>query len=100
MIGEELTIRQKMILLLEEGPASPMDISQALGISEKEVPHHLASVEKSLRRQGRRLEITPSRCLKCGFIFSKGNRFKKPGRCPGCREGRIVSALFRISPRQ
>lgn len=98
MNGEALTIRQKILRILEQGPATARDISQEVGISEKDVPFHLASVEKSLRRQNRKLEMTPGRCLACGFVFSRGNRFKKPGRCPGCREGRITSPAFLASP--
>lgn len=88
------TIRQEIINLLSEGPSTVRDISQSVSIMEKEVFEHLISVEKSLKRQNKKLRIEPYRCLNCGFVFKKRKKFKKPGKCPECRNGRIESALF------
>ncbi len=92
------TIRQEMISHLEQAPLTVRDISQAVSIMEKDVFHHLAFIEKSLRHQQKKLRVEPYQCLKCGFVFKERKTFKRPGKCPKCREGRIASALFRIEP--
>ncbi|MCG8637575.1 MAG: ArsR family transcriptional regulator [Desulfobacterales bacterium] len=98
--GRKLTIRQEIISLLEQAPMTARDISQAVSIMEKDVPHHLSSIEKTLRQQKKRLETAPHYCMDCGFEFTKRKSFKKPGKCPGCRDGRIASAVYRIVPGQ
>lgn len=88
------TIRQQIIDLLGAGEANLRDISQGVGISEKEVVDHLAHIERSGRRQGKKLMETPCRCISCGFVFEKRRRFTKPGRCPVCRNTHIRPARF------
>ncbi|SLM29599.1 Predicted HTH domain/Zn-ribbon transcriptional regulator [Desulfamplus magnetovallimortis] len=90
------TIRQQIITLLENSPSTARDISQDVGISEKDVSYHLASIEKSVKNQNKKLHIDPYYCLSCGFQFKKRNSFKKPGKCPGCKDGRIAQAVFKI----
>jgi predicted Zn-ribbon and HTH transcriptional regulator len=92
----QLTIRQEIITLLGQGPMTARDISQAVSIMEKDVPHHLASIKKTLKQQKKRLETEPHYCMDCGFEFTKRKTFKKPGKCPGCRDGRIASAVYRV----
>lgn len=90
------TIRQKIITLLEHRAMTVKDLSQEVGVMEKDVGFHLASIEKSLRHQKKKLRMSPSCCLKCGFEFSGKSMFKRPGKCPSCRSERISLALFRI----
>ena len=73
------------------------DLSQALGLSEKEIAGHLEHVEKSLKPP-RRLAITPPSCHQCGYAFRDRarHRFSTPGRCPRCRHEGISPPLFRI----
>ncbi len=90
------TIRQEIILLLEDSRLSVRDLSQMAGVMEKDVVHHLAFVEKSLKPLKKRLCMMPCYCMACGFEFKHRKRFTKPGKCPACRQGRIVSALYWI----
>ncbi len=92
------TIRQEIIALLENAPMTAREISQAVRIMEKDVPHHLAAIQKTVKRRKLRLEVTPCCCRNCGFEFRQRNTFKKPGKCPGCKNPRIVSAIFRVVP--
>jgi hypothetical protein len=92
------TVRQQMIELLSEEELNPLEISQALGIMEREVYDHLHHIERSLSRQGRKLTVTPYRCLHCGYVFRDRKRWDRPGRCPRCRQSHISMALFRIDP--
>ena len=75
------------------------DISQALGLQEKEVFNHLEHYVKSALRLGYHLEAEPAAvCLACGYIFKKRQRFSPPGRCPNCRATHISEPLYHLVP--
>ncbi|MBW1901121.1 MAG: transcriptional regulator [Deltaproteobacteria bacterium] len=90
------TIRQRIIACLSEVSMNAIDISQDLGIMEKEVYEHLPHIARSVASQGKSLVIHPSMCLKCGFVFENRKRFTRPGRCPQCRETRIRRPAYEI----
>jgi len=77
-------------------PLTVREISARVGQREKEVLGHLEHLERSVRRDGERLEIEPARCLACGFAFRQRARFTTPGSCPECRSERISAPAFRI----
>ncbi len=85
------TIRQELCELLREERLSVRDLSQIVGKSEKEVLQQLSHIGKSVA-----LMMEPSECLKCGFVFERRNRPKKPGKCPKCQSTRISSPTFAI----
>jgi predicted Zn-ribbon and HTH transcriptional regulator len=91
------TIRQKIIDLLNRYEMDARDLSQELGIQEKEVYSHLQHVARSVTAQKRRLIIHPSQCLHCGYVFEDRKRFTRPGRCPQCKRSHLQSPRFRIS---
>lgn len=92
------TVRQEIIGLLREHPSlSAKDISAEVHIPEKEVYSHLEHIQKSLAKTNQHLRITPAECLKCGFLFSKREKLKTPGRCPVCHEEHIQEPLFSIT---
>jgi predicted Zn-ribbon and HTH transcriptional regulator len=93
------TLRRRIQAFLEglEGrTASARDISQEVGIPERDAYEHLAHIGKSVQKTGRALVVTPAECRKCGFSFRKRERLKKPGRCPVCRSETITDPLFSI----
>jgi hypothetical protein len=90
------TIRQKIINHLESGPMTIRDISQSVGIMEKDVVHHLEFIDKTVRTQKKRILMEAYYCLNCGFEFKNRKNFKKPGKCPSCREDRIAPTVFWI----
>ena len=90
------TIRQQMIDLLEEEKMGIRDLSQALKIKEKEVLEHLPHIERSVNSLNKKIVITPSNCLACGFVFQDRKRFSRPSRCPRCRDTHIESPMFHI----
>lgn len=90
------TIRQAIINHLENGPMTAREISQSVGILEKDVYHHMTFIEKTVMHQKKRIHVEPYYCLTCGFTFKNRKAFKKPGKCPGCRDGRIAPAVFLI----
>jgi predicted Zn-ribbon and HTH transcriptional regulator len=90
------TIRQQIIMLLNDAEMTALELSQSLRIQEKEVYDHLPHVYRSAVAQGRRLQIRPSECLKCGFVFKDRNRFTPPGRCPRCKGTYLQKPAFKI----
>jgi predicted Zn-ribbon and HTH transcriptional regulator len=91
------TIRQQIIKLLTEEQMDARDLSREVGIKEKEVYDHLNHIARSLAAKGRRLNIRPCECLKCGFVFKDRKRFTRPGRCPRCRDSHIINPSFKIT---
>ena len=93
------TMRHEILSALEQGLRSVGEISREVRISERDVYEHLEHIRKTTSRSDRHLIITPAECRKCGFIFSKRERLRKPGRCPLCRGESIKEALFSIGER-
>jgi len=90
-----LTSRQAIRELLQEGPASSLEISQRLSLPEKEVLEHLEHLARS-PGPGYRLQLTPAVCKKCGFAFKKRERLTTPSRCPLCRNESIRRPRFAL----
>lgn len=93
------TVRQEMRAFLEGTPATLREISRAVRASEKEVVGHLEHLERSLVGEGSRFIVTPAECEKCGFVFKKRKRLKKPSRCPLCRGETVSEPLFSVRRR-
>lgn len=93
------TIRQQLIDALMEGERTAIDLSQEVGIREKEVYEHLPHIARSVASQGNQLVIEAPRCLKCGYVFEERRRFTRPGRCPKCRETHINHPTYSIRRR-
>jgi len=93
----EDTIRHKIISIISGQALSAKEISADVRISEKEVSGHLEHIKKTLGKSGHDVVITPSECNKCGFVFKKRDRLKKPGKCPVCSGESITAPLFSIT---
>lgn len=91
------TIRQQMIDLLSEEEMTDRDLSQALGISEKDVYAHLSHISRSLASRGKKLRVSPIRCLSCGYVFRDRKRWSRPGRCPRCKDSHIQRPVYSVS---
>jgi len=90
------TIRRGLTEALKGGAFSAKGLSGALRVSEKEVYDHLDHIQKTVHQSGSVLVVTPAECRKCGFIFTKREKLKKPGRCPRCKGESIEEPLFEI----
>jgi predicted Zn-ribbon and HTH transcriptional regulator len=90
------TVRREIMDILEERLVTAKDISGNVGIPMKEVYDHLDHIRKTLNMKSHRLSVTPAECRKCGFVFRKRERLKKPGKCPVCRSESIEEPLFSI----
>jgi len=92
------TIRQRIVALLEEKEMTARELSQALGIREREVFDHLTHIGRSVATQGGRLTVLPVRCLACGYVFEERKRFTRPSRCPRCKKSHIETPVYYLSP--
>lgn len=90
------TKRQELTRLLEEHTLTAREISQEMGIPEREVYHHLSHIARSAASQGRTLNIESFACLGCGHVFEDRKRFSPPGRCPRCKGTRLEKPRYRI----
>jgi transcriptional regulator len=90
------TIRQEIVSVLEGRTLSAKELSANVRISEKEVYAHLEHIQRSMNKREQQLIIDPAECMKCGFVFTKRERLKKPGRCPVCKGELIREPLFSI----
>lgn len=94
----ELTARQKIIESLKGQMLTAREISQSVGMKEKEVLEHLPHIARSIgaHGQGARLAVEPSKCLECGFVFRKRERLKTPSKCPVCKSEEITETRFGV----
>jgi predicted Zn-ribbon and HTH transcriptional regulator len=90
------TTRQQMIVLLSKNDLSARELSQVMGIREKEVYEHLPHIARSLESQRKKVIILPSACLTCGYVFKDRKRFTRPSRCPRCKNSHIQDPLYRV----
>lgn len=91
------TVRQRITHLLEQEELTARDISQRIGIREKEVYDHLAHISRTMTARGKKLRVPPFACLSCGYIFKERERFTRPGRCPSCRGTRIQTPVYKLT---
>ena len=89
------TIRQTMISLLQGQDLSAKEISQIIGLREKEVYDHLTHIARSAAVKGK-LIVQPASCRHCGFVFKKRDRLTPPGKCFLCRSEAIIPPRFAI----
>ncbi|MBI4684312.1 MAG: transcriptional regulator [Nitrospirae bacterium] len=90
------TVRHEIVKCLEGAIFSAKEISTAVGIPERDVYEHMEHIQRSMSKKEHQLKVTPAECKKCGFIFSKREKLKKPSRCPICKAETIYEPLFSI----
>ncbi len=92
--AEMLTLRKEIAEILEQESLDLRQISQRLGIKEREALEHLEHVARSVRPK--KLVSEPALCQECGFSFKKRTRLNTPSRCPLCKGESISPPVFRI----
>ena len=90
------TIRQDIISMLQESVMDLYQLSQSLGLSEKETMSHLPHVAQSVTARGGRFDVQPAECRDCGYQYCDRRRLSPPGRCPRCRRNRIDGPWYKI----
>ena len=92
-----LSVRQRMLALLSEREMTARELSQALGIREREVFDHLSHVARTVAAQGGRVTVLPVLCLSCGWVFEERKRFTRPSRCPRCKKSHLETPVYRLT---
>ena len=96
-MARDETVRQEIVSVLEDyGPFTARELSTEVRVREREVHEHLEHIRRSLEKTGKRLEVTPPECRKCGFVFADRKRLTKPGKCPSCRSTSIEAPAFKV----
>ncbi len=95
-VEQPATLRQQIVALLQQQAVSAKDLSMAVGLPEKQIYHHLEHIRRSFQQQQKQLHIEPAVCKKCGFSFTKRQRFHKPSKCPICRGQAIEEPRFSL----
>lgn len=87
-----------MILsLLNDHDRTAREISQAVGIREREVYEHLQHIALSASAQKRKLVVLPFSCMSCGYVFEQRRRFTRPSRCPRCKKTHLETPVYRLT---
>jgi predicted Zn-ribbon and HTH transcriptional regulator len=87
-------LRHEIVATLTGQSLTAREISEQIGLGEKEVLAHLEHIKVALHG---RLVVQPALCQGCGFAFRKRERLKGPGRCPVCRSERISEPHFSVN---
>jgi predicted Zn-ribbon and HTH transcriptional regulator len=95
-VERQETIRREIISVLVGKTLSAKDISADVRVSEKEIYEHLEHIQRTINKSEHNFIVTPSVCKKCGFVFRKRDKLKKPGRCPVCHGESIQEPLFSV----
>src|SRR5262245_56926112 len=93
-----MTRRQRLADTLDMEPRSVEALAAELRMEPRDVEADLRSLEKSLRRDGKRIVVEPARCRRCKFVFEdrSSRRYTTPSKCPECLATQIEPALLRI----
>jgi transcriptional regulator len=94
--ADPMTRRQRIADLLSMEARSVEGLAAEFRIHPKDVEHDLESLERTLRRDGKRIRIDPARCRRCSFVFADRTRYSTPTKCPKCKASRIEPALLKI----
>ena len=89
------THRQRILDLLSENRYTLQELSSEMGISMKELLHHLDHARKSVRSP-RKFVLEPARCIHCGFVFKDRRKLHSPSKCPRCRSTHIEEPVYGI----
>jgi predicted Zn-ribbon and HTH transcriptional regulator len=85
-----------MIRELQRKSMDQRELSQSLGIPEKEVALHLPHIAKSAKARKLDWQTQPAYCEDCNFSFKDRRRLTPPSKCPRCRSTRIQGPWYRI----
>ncbi|HHP7233887.1 MAG TPA: transcriptional regulator [Desulfobacterales bacterium] len=90
------TIRQEIVDMLATQALTARELGRALRMNPREVTDHLEHIRKSLAAGGKRLNIQPSRCRKCGYEFADRRKLAPPSRCPRCKSTYLDPPYYEV----
>lgn len=92
------TLRERLAALLREGEWPADELATELEIERGRLEEELGHLERSARRRGERIAVTPARCLGCGAVCRPRDArpFHAPRRCPACKQERMAWPSYRL----
>ena len=86
--------KREQIRELLELPNTQVDLKQLLlqfqYPSKNELLLDLESLFKTLKKEGKKITISPAQCIGCGYLFkNKAEELTIPSKCPKCKSERI-----------
>jgi transcriptional regulator len=96
---EELDTRRGRIAAMLRDAEWPADeLAAQLDMNRADVEVELQHLDRSARRRGEKLTVTPARCLACGAALMprSARPFHAPRRCPSCKQERMSWPRYRL----
>ena len=95
------TVRARLAALLHEGEWAADALAVELEIDRSALEEELGHLERSARRRGERVVVTPAHCLGCGSVCKPRDArpFHAPRRCPACKQERMSWPGYRLVAR-
>ena len=90
-----MSVRLALRERLGMGSRTAFSLARELHIGRHDIEDELRHVIRSAVSAGEHVDVEPSRCKKCGFLFD-ASRLTKPSKCPSCGGSRIYEALIAI----
>ncbi len=93
-----VTLRERLADLLREGEWPADALAVALDIDRGSLEAELAHLDRSVRRRGERVVVSPARCMGCGQTCKPRDArpFHAPRRCPACKQERMAWPRYRL----
>jgi predicted Zn-ribbon and HTH transcriptional regulator len=95
------TLRERIAALLREREWATDALALEVEIDRAALEEELTHLERSARRRGERIAVTPARCLGCGAVCKPRDArpFHAPRRCPACKQERMSWPSYRLQRR-
>ncbi len=96
LVAAIMTLRRLLIDLLSHEPRSISSLARELGLGRGDIEDDLRHAIRSARAQGHDVQVIPSRCKSCDFLFGE-EKLTKPSRCPACKGTRLYEPMIRVA---
>ncbi|MFB6137556.1 MAG: transcriptional regulator [Halobacteriaceae archaeon] len=94
--GDERTTRERLRDRIEDHPATPTALADALDVHPDAALEHARHVARSVRGEAdAEFLVRPPECVDCGFD-GFDDPLNRPSRCPECRSERIREPAFTV----
>lgn len=90
-----MTRRQDTIKLLSQQSMTVRELTEWFHADARDIIIDLQHIARSIKPA--KLEMEPSSCKQCGFLFKHRERPKRPSKCPECNGEKITEPVFSIN---
>lgn len=90
-----MTRRKEIADLLRASAMTVRELARLFSADTSDIVTDLEHIARSIKPK-ERLEVQPSMCRACGFVFKTREKLKKPSKCPRCKHEKITEPVFSI----